>query len=237
MPAASIRAKARAEMINEIKAIARRHLAAEGANLSLRAVAREMGMVSSAIYRYFPSRDELLTALIVDAYDAVGEAAETGDAQVTDRTDLRGRWLATCHAVRHWALAHPAEYALLFGSPVPGYAAPPDTVVAAARTPVTLIRILVDGFTAGTLTAPDPDELPGAVRADLTPVRDTLASLGDESFADLPETLLARGMTGWIHCFGTISFELFGQFNNVIEARDQHFDHQMRQMAALLALP
>src|SRR2546423_663502 len=72
MTAASIRSRARAEMIDEIKAAARRHLATDGANLSLRAVARDMGMVSSALYRYFAGRDDLLTALIIDAYDALG---------------------------------------------------------------------------------------------------------------------------------------------------------------------
>src|SRR5688500_19893216 len=120
-PAPSIRARVRAEMIDEIKVIARRHLAADGANLSLRAVARDLGVVSSAVYRYFASRDELLTALILDAYDSLGEAAETADAQV-GRGDLRGRWLAVCRAVRAWALAQPHQYALIYGTPVPGYA-------------------------------------------------------------------------------------------------------------------
>jgi AcrR family transcriptional regulator len=118
MPAASIRARVRAEMTDEIKAVARRHLATDGANLSLRAVARDMGMVSSALYRYFASRDELLTALILDAYNALGEAVEKADAAVADRSQLRGRWLAGGRALRGWALANPAEYALLYGSAV-----------------------------------------------------------------------------------------------------------------------
>src|ERR1700722_6306370 len=151
MPAGSIRARVRAEMIAEIKTIARRHLETDGANLSLRAVARDMGMVSSALYRYFASRDDLLTALIVDAYNALGEIVEAADTAVTDRGALRERWLATARAVRGWALANPAEYALLYGSPVPGYKAPQDTIVAAARTPVVLARILADGFASGAL--------------------------------------------------------------------------------------
>src|SRR5260370_13795106 len=89
MPAASIRARVRAEMTDEIKAAARRHLETDGANLSLRAVARDMGMVSSALYRYFASRDELLTALILDAYNALGAAVEAADAAVTHPGDLR----------------------------------------------------------------------------------------------------------------------------------------------------
>src|SRR5271170_8520399 len=89
MSAGSIRARVRAEMIAEIKAVARRHLETDGANLSLRAVARDMGMVSSALYRYFASRDDLLTALILDGYNDLGHAVETADAAVTDRARLR----------------------------------------------------------------------------------------------------------------------------------------------------
>ena len=75
------RERARSEVVSAIKATASQHLAASGASaLSLRAVARDLGLVSSALYRYFPSRDALLTALIVDAYDAVGAAAEQADA-------------------------------------------------------------------------------------------------------------------------------------------------------------
>ena len=127
------RERARAELTQEIKQEARRQLAAHGAQgLSLRAVARELGMVSSALYRYFPSRDELLTALIIDAYDALGEAAEAASAG-RPAADIRGRLAATCHAVRDWALAHPHEYALIYGSPVPGYQAPQATIAPATR--------------------------------------------------------------------------------------------------------
>ncbi len=127
------RARARTEITTAIKDEARRQLAAEGAaKLSLRAVARELGMVSSALYRYFPSRDDLLTALIIDAYDAIGEAAEKAHGAAAGAEPAE-RWVAVCEAVRAWALAHPHEYALIYGSPVPGYAAPQDTVPAAAR--------------------------------------------------------------------------------------------------------
>src|SRR3954449_426890 len=112
MKANSIRARVRAEMTDEIKELARRHLATDGANLSLRAVARDLGMVSSAIYRYFPSRDDLLTALILDAYNALGETAEKAGAAVRDRSDHLGRWLAVAHALRDWSVAQPHEYAL-----------------------------------------------------------------------------------------------------------------------------
>ena len=234
-------------MMTEIKEVARGHLETDGANLSLRAVARDMGMVSSALYRYFASRDELLTALIIDGYNALGDAVEAADAAVTDRSDLRSRWLASARAVRGWALAKPAEYALLFGSPVPGYAAPQDTITAAARTPAVLVGILADGFAAGALPARacrrsgcDPDAPPasgGSPAGQLADeVRADLARARDEISPGLPEYLLLLGMTSWIQLFGTVSFELFGQFNNVIDARAEFFDQQMALMADLLGL-
>jgi AcrR family transcriptional regulator len=232
MPAASIRARVRAEMTAEIKAVARRHLETEGANLSLRAVARDMGMVSSALYRYFASRDELLTALILDGYNGLGEAVEAADAAVTDRGRLRDRWLSAGRAVRAWALASPAEYALLYGSPVPGYAAPPDTIAAAARTPVVLAQVLADGFAAGAVTRPglgSSTPLPEPVRADMARATAGIAP-------GLPEELMLAGITAWLQLFGTISFELFGQFNNVIDARAEFLDQQLELMADLMGL-
>lgn len=215
--------------MNEIKALARRHLATDGANLSLRAVARDMGMVSSAIYRYFPSRDHLLTALILDAYDGLGAAMEAADAG-TDRSDLRGRWHAVCRAARGWALAHPAEFALLYGSPVPGHAAMENTTEPAQRPPAVLVGILHDGLVAGQLSPPPNDEPPEPVRAYLV---ETAAgfSLG------LPAGLLAPGMAGWTQLFGLISFELFGRLNRAVRHRHEYFDHQTCLMADLIGLP
>src|SRR5439155_24329940 len=138
----SIRARVRAELIEEIKNAARRQIATEGASLSLRAVARELGMVSSALYRYFASRDDLLTALIIDAYNAMGEASERADEGIADRTDVLGRWLAVARSLRAWALAFPHEYALIYGSPVPGYAAPQDTIGPSTRPVLVLGSIL-----------------------------------------------------------------------------------------------
>ncbi|HEX6499642.1 MAG TPA: WHG domain-containing protein [Micromonosporaceae bacterium] len=229
--AGSIRARVRAEITEEIKAVARRHLAADGANLSLRAVARDMGMVSSAVYRYFASRDDLLTALIIDAYDAMGEATEKADAAVTDRDDLLGRWLAVAHAVRRWALAQPYEYALIYGSPVPGYAAPQDTVGPSARPVLVMGRILADACRHG-LAEPDPlhaPPLPRALRAEVTAIADLVAD-------GVTESVMARGLIAWTEIFGAVSFEVFGRLDKTIDEREAWFDHQARVMAALIGL-
>jgi AcrR family transcriptional regulator len=229
MAAPSLRARIRAELTNEIKETARRHVAAHGAaNLSLRAVARDVGMVSSAVYRYFASRDELLTALIIDAYDALGEAVEVADAGV-ERGDLMGRFRAVCAAVRDWALAHPHEYALIYGSPVPGYAAPQDTVGPATRVTRTLGAILADGAAAGILRAQPGDWLAPAVDAEMERVA---AQVGP----GIPKTVMARGLMIWAHLFGAVSFEVFGRLVTIIENHQAWYDHQVDAMAKLVGL-
>jgi AcrR family transcriptional regulator len=224
------RERARAELTREITEIGRRQLGTEGATgLNLRAIARELGMVSSAVYRYFPSRDDLLTALIIDAYNAIGDAVEQADA-ACPRHDHGGRWRAVCHAVRDWALAHPHEYALLYGSPVPGYQAPADTVAPATRDTAVYGRILSEAYAAGALVPPDGfPQPPPSFSGDADVVRELMPGL--------PDDLVARAIAAWTGLFGFVSFEVFGQFANVIEDRKTLFDHQVRTFGRLTGLP
>ncbi|MEU8110143.1 TetR/AcrR family transcriptional regulator [Nonomuraea muscovyensis] len=223
------RERVRAELTREIADIARRQLATEGAGgLSLRAVAREMGMVSSAIYRYFPSRDDLLTTLIIDGYNALGEAVERADAAGAS-DDFTRRWSAVCHAVRDWALAHPHEYTLLYGSPVPGYQAPQDTVAARVRDVAVFGRLVTDAFHAGALAPPDVAPPP-------SPAAAAEAARLSELMPGVPEDLVLRGLTAWTWLYGWVNFEVFGQFENTIEDRKAAFDHSVRMLAGLLGL-
>jgi AcrR family transcriptional regulator len=222
------RARARLETTEAIKAIAREHLAADGPNLSLRAVARDLGVVSSAVYRYFGSRDELLTALIVEGYDSLGEAVEAGEATVR-RGDLPGRWLALGRATRDWALEHPHEYALLYGSPVPGYAAPEDTIEPANRTLAVAVTLMADAVERGAVEAPS-DRLPRAVRADVEGIA------AQPGFEGVPPTVLARLMSVWAQLYGTVSFELFGRYTNAVTDYDAYFEHQLKVMSRYLGL-
>ncbi len=221
------RERVRAELTEEITAAARRQLAEVGAAaLSLRAVARDVGLVSSAVYRYFPSRDDLLTRLIIDGYDALGEAAEAADRP---EDAPRVRWLAVCRAVRSWALAHPHEYALLYGSPVPGYAAPQDTVPAAARVGVVLGRIIGDAARSGAL----PE---GTGERDAALISDAAAAALGGDHTAIDETARVRGLLAWSSLFGTLSFELFGHFVGSVEDGDRYFDRAMTELAALIGL-
>lgn len=227
--AGSIRARVRAEMIDEIKKVARRQLATEGASLSLRAVAREMGMVSSALYRYFPSRDDLLTALIIDAYNLLGEVAELADARITDRSDLLGRWLAVARSLRAWAVNSPHQYALIYGSPVPGYAAPEDTVGPATRPVVVLGAILADAKAAGRLERHSSAPIPALLRDEIVTVAEGIG-------ANVPAPVMARALIAWTELFGAINFEVFGRLNNTIEELREWYDYQARAMAAYIGI-
>lgn len=218
------RERARGEITAEIKKEARRQLAEQGAaRLSLRAVARELGMVSSAVYRYFASRDELLTALIIDAYDALGARAEA--AAAAEKGGPPARWLAVCRAVRGWALEHPHEYALLYGTPVPGYAAPQTTTGPASRVALAMASILADAFAAGTL-AP-PTDAPAAPPVLLREAEALAELLG----VPLPAPVINALVAAWAELFGLVGFELFGQFHGVVEARPEFFDHAVTRLA------
>jgi AcrR family transcriptional regulator len=230
------RERARAELTREITEEARRQLAETGAQgLSLRAVARELGMVSSALYRYFPSRDDLLTALIIDAYNALGEVAETA---IAAGATPRVRWLAACHAIRGWALAHPHEYALVYGSPVPGYRAPQATVGPASRVPLAFMGVLRDAVAGGDMPAPDDGAVAGpglgGALADQAAAVAALASA--PGTPAVPAEVVVRAVIAWTQLFGMISFELFGQFVGSFEPADALFEYAVAQLAAFVGL-
>jgi AcrR family transcriptional regulator len=231
-PIGTPRQRAHAQTVLDIKQHARDQLATEGsAGLSLRAIARKLGIVSSAVYRYVPSRDELLTMLIEDAYNSLGETVETAERRVR-RVDLARRWHAMGRAVRGWAVDHPAEYALLYGSPVPGYAAPRDrTIVPGARVAMLMIGLLSAAHEAGIEVAePDTATISAAVRRDLQAMRESLdITVTDE--------LLLRGLLAWTALFGLVSFELFGQYVGSITNNSAFFDHQVARLGELIGLP
>ena len=142
--------------IEEILATARRQMAAEGAAaLSLRGIARAMDLTAPALYRYFKSRDDLVTALVIAAYNSLADALQAAPDACPGGDDT-ARLFAGCVAYRAWALAHPEDYALIFGTPLAGYHAPMEqTLPAAKRSMDILVGLLQAAQAAGRLT-PDP---------------------------------------------------------------------------------
>lgn len=216
------RALARETLTREILDAARARLVADGpAALSLRAVARDVGMVSSAVYRYFPSRDALLTALLVECYDELGAAVEAAEAAVA-RDDLPGRWLAACRALRTWCVARPGEFGLLYGTPVPGYAAPQDTVEPATRVVRTLVRVVADSWADGEGPAPAPPS--GGDAAVLVAPAVAYVSARGLTAPDVPPEAVVRTLMAWTTLFGTVSFELFGHLHRTVADYADWFD-------------
>jgi len=205
------RERVRAATIIEIKEIARQHMAEKGASaLSLRAISREMGMSSPALYRYFANRDALVTALIVDAYNALADALEAArDSRAED--DHAGRLGAIGYAYRDWAVENPQEYALIFGTPIPAYEAPPDvTGPVATRSMMAFLAVLCAAKQAGQADFSDiQSTITPAVETQLQPWVDKL-----QFDDDLAVLYLAISNWGVIH--GLVSLEIFGHLGEEI---------------------
>jgi len=226
-PVSSARQRVHAAVREDIIGAAREQLAAAGAaSLSLRAVARELGMAPSAMYRYFRSRDELLTALIVEAYDAMGAVAEAAAKHGGTPAERFG---AVCRAVRGWALRHPHEYALLYGTPVPGYHAPELTIDPASRVARVLGGLLRDAYQAGEIAESKVPPLSEAMTAQTQP-------LAEAVMAGIPLPAVARGLAVWSFLFGQISFEIFGRFEGVVTNGEVLFDYAITTMLDMVGM-
>ena len=205
------RARVRQATVEEIKAVARAQMAAEGtAGVTLRAIAREMGMTAPALYRYFGSRDELVTALVTDAYDALADAMEAAVAEVPAGGHA-DRMLAAFAAFRRWGLRHPTEFALVFGSPIPGYQAPEATRPAGERYTGLLLRLLAEAHRAGVLRRGRLDmRVPAALERQLVAFRER------QGVADLPVPVLAFALSAWVRLHGVVALEVFGHLRPAV---------------------
>lgn len=207
----SPRERYRGQVRDEIKARAWEQVEATGASaLSLNACAREMGVSGPALYRYFRSRDELITELVLDAYRDLSDICR--DA-VTPGDPAPARLAAVAAALRGWALEAPQRYLLIYGTPVPGYQAPPESTAVAA----TLMTILLDAFTemeaeAGDNAQAGDKAAPGAAAA----LESDLAS-HREWAADhpAPASALRRALTFWTRLHGVLSLEVAGHFTGM----------------------
>jgi AcrR family transcriptional regulator len=221
-------------MTAEILAVARTHVAKEGAPaLSLRSVARDLEMAPSALYRYFDGRDALLSALIMSAYESLAVETERAAERAarSDATDVE-RWLEVPRAMRRWAVGHPHEWGLIFGTPVPGYEAPEDTVEPYARVAISMMRPIVDAKEAGRLR-PDGDRPQRIVSDEL---RAAVAPVSDELFEGMPVGKVVLAVQAWTTLVGLISLEVFGHWRNTILNPEALFDATMRDSADAIGL-
>lgn len=221
------RQEARDRIEAQIIEVGRRHLVTDGAaGLSLRAIAREIGVVSSAVYRYVASRDDLLTLLLVDAYTELADTVDAAAETVSD--DWAARLVAMAHAARSWAVGQPARWALLYGSPVPGYRAPADlTVGPGTRVVGALFAVVADGIRAGAVPNPE-GAAPQSVSEDLAGVRAEFGFAGGDP-------VLLQCFLVWATLVGAISLEVFGQYGpDTLSAPGVIFDGQVRLLVQAL---
>ncbi|MCL6424197.1 TetR/AcrR family transcriptional regulator [Brachybacterium sp. JHP9] len=212
-----IRARRRAEMEAGILRLGREQLADRGpAALSLRQIARDLGVASSAVYRYVADRDALLTRLVVDAYSELADHVES--ALAADGTaPARRSLLVFAHAMREWGLRDPARWALIYGTPVPGYAAPEDqTLRPGTRLMAVLLRIVADSGSAPAVPVP-------------TGAYADFLDLGARDLGvDATASQGAFVVTAWSMLIGTISSEVFGQLGPVTrDVGAQVLDHAL----------
>ncbi|MFE5854262.1 TetR/AcrR family transcriptional regulator [Streptomyces sp. NPDC056500] len=227
MPAPTRRDRLRAETLDEIKAVSLRQLREVGATqLSLRAVATDLGMSPAGLYRYFDSRDALLTALITDAFDRLADAVE--HARDTDpAADVADRLFAALVAYRRWAVEHPQEFGLVYGTPVPGYAAPPDgpTSVATRRVGGAFAPLFVEAWQRGRLRLPD----------EVTP-DPALARYAAELHPGLPPAVAAAVLGAWTRLHGLVVFEAFGHLRWLGNDTAPLAEQQLRLLLAEIGL-
>lgn len=221
------REESRQRIEAQIIELGRQQLATVGAaGLSVRAIARELGMVSSAVYRYVASRDALLTLLLVDAYTDLADFVDGA------RDPAAGGWRADvatiAQALRQWARDRPADWALLYGSPVPGYHAPAElTTGPGTRVVGLLFDAIATGVATGDITLTE-HHVAQPMSRDLSRVRDEFGFPGDDA-------LVIKCTAVWALIIGAVSLEIFGQYgSDTFTDAGALFDEQIRLAIDLL---
>ncbi|WP_327287757.1 TetR/AcrR family transcriptional regulator [Streptomyces sp. NBC_01198] len=227
----SRRARLREQTSAEIKAIALKLMAGGGPDaISLRAIAREMGMTAGAIYSYFPTRDDLITTLIGDVYSSAVQAAESARDSVSE-SDPGARIMAWAGAMRAWALANPEGFRLIYGDPVPGYQPPEDGPGKAAelRACTGLVGLVAAAWPSACTQHPaDHYEW-----ADFDP---GLVAHVREDFAALPPMALAVTLRVWGRMHGLMALEIYGHLRTLIHDPATVYRDEMRDLIASLGL-
>jgi len=230
--ALSRRDRVRAATTQEIKQTARRILVEQGPEaVSLRAIAREMGMTAPALYRYFDSHEVLMQHVICDIFDELGdnlnaaiEAAGAGD-------DITAKFVAACREFRGWALSHTREFSLLFGTPLPGLSVDKDDITdeSGRKFAGTFIGLYLELWQRSPFPVPAPDEIDPGLRDQLERFRDGLG-------ADIPVGAVLTFLRCWIRLYGIVSLEVFGHLSFALDDAAPMFDQMLRELAQLIGL-
>ena len=210
------------KMASEIKAAARQEMKISGtAGLSLRAIARRMEITAPAVYNYFPRLEDLITALIVDAFNDLADAMQAAGQSVTSST-WAPKIKATLLAYRQWAVAHPAEFQLIYGNPIPGYAAPSEVTAPLAERPFTILySYFSEALKSWELSIPpEYRSIPPNIKTYIT---DSNRARGVQIQPDLFYLLVV----GWSRFHGIVMLELFNHLQPVVGNPEVFYLHEV----------
>lgn len=229
-PTATRRQRLREATSQEILTVARDLLVREGSQaVALRAVAREMGMTAPALYRYYASHEDLLSALIVSIFDELSDGLEAAMAAAGE--DVTRQMFAVIRALRQWAVDHPAEFGLTFGTPVPGYDTPEEgPVIEACRRFGGIFQALFQEFYADCPFAPHEDELSPALEQQLRQYATFFS-------ATIPLPALAVLLSCWARVYGLICLEVFGHMQFALTDVEPLFEAELKHMSMMIGVP
>jgi AcrR family transcriptional regulator len=210
-----MRARYRAQVRQEVKQAALRQLAESGpGGLSIAAIGKQLGVSGPALYRYFASRDDLLTELVIDAYNDLADALTAATSDVSSH-DPRPRFEALTRAYRSWALAQPHRYRLLFGPPLPGYDAHAQRLIDAAQKAMNLLLDILGAAGGSTAIAPPQ------------PLASQLAAWAQPHHPGIDPATALRAVLAWSRLHGIVSLEIAGNFASMGLDPGQLFEIQL----------
>lgn len=227
---ANKRSQMRDEIIQAIKAAAWQQMTEQGtAGLNLRQIARDLGVTAPAIYTYFPSRDDLITALIVDAFTQMGDAMEQAANQAADHPLMR--MLAGVYAYRQWAVENPVGFQLIYGNPIPGYSAPAEITTPLSRRQMGVLAYWFgEAIKAGDVELAQIEaSLDGVILAQIR-------SYGEESGMPGPPAMIYWLTRGWAHIHGMVMLEIFHHSPNLVGDAERFYKQEMVWMFASIGI-
>jgi AcrR family transcriptional regulator len=232
--APSRRDRVRAATAGEIKQTARRILVAEGPEaVSLRAIAREMGMTAPALYRYFSSREDLVRHVCGDIFTEIATDVRAASARAAQESggDVTAKLIAACREFRHWALTHREEFGLLFGTPLPGLEALHNDKIdeCALDFAGSWITLFLELWQRHPFPVPADDQIEPGLLSQLTRYTDGLG-------VDLPAGAALTFLRCWVHLYGMVSLEVFGHLHFALDDAAPMFEITLGELADLVAL-
>jgi AcrR family transcriptional regulator len=216
---------------NRVLDVARQQMVQHGtAGLSLRSIARELDVTAPALYRYFPKHDDLITALVVEGFTALAEALEAARDAYVD-APLRHQLTEVLLAYRRWAVTHPVDFNLIYGSPIPGYHAPREVTVPAVVRGFSVIVGLIESLIQnGEITQRSPyHQIPAETETYLTHM------IANDHYP-ISTRAFYMGVVGWGQLHGMIMLELFGHLGPVVGDLDAYYHAQVENLLVAMGL-